>query len=200
MTETKLCITGQIKITDKLSGEILLNKHNACHFENLSMAIAQSLVSGTLNAPEGQGFIYSMAFGNGGTTVSSSGIVTYNPPHTIGSAASLYNQTYSKVINTQFSANTDTDDNNITWNHIPGKAYTDIIANCQLDYGEPTGQTAFDNSNSLNNTYAFDEIGLVSLSGQLLTHVIFSPILKSSNRLLNISYTLRISTLSSLTV
>jgi hypothetical protein len=200
MKDLKIAINGHITIKDILSGEILLSKHNACHFENLSVAIAESLSSGTLNASDGQGFIYAMAFGNGGTTVSSTGIVTYNPPHTIGSYATLYNQTYSKVINNQFSANTDIDNNNISWSHIPGKAYTDIIINCQLDYGEPSGQHAFDNSNSLNTEYAFDEIGLTSLSGLLLTHVIFSPILKSSNRLLNIAYTLRISTLSSLTV
>ena len=198
--EQRMKITGFVKITDPLTGEILFDGENACHYENLSVAIAQSLGSGPINAATGPGFIYSMAFGNGGTTVSSTGIVTYNPPNVIGGSATLYNQTYSKVINNNFAADTDIVNNNITYNHIPGKAYSDVVITCQLNYNEPSGQTAFDNSNSIKSTYAFDEIGLLSYSGQLLTHVIFSPVQKSANRLIAISYVLRISTLSSLTV
>jgi len=190
---------GHVKITDAITNEILVEKTNAINFENLSVAIAQSLLSGPLNATSGPGFIYTMAFGNGGTTVSNTGIIIYNSPNTIGSSATLYNETYSKVINNYFSSNLDPINNNIVYNHIPGKAYTDIVVSCQLDYNEPSGQTAFDNASSLNSSqFSFDEIGLVSFNGQLLTHCIYSPVLKSANRLYNITYTLRISTLSSL--
>ncbi len=198
-------IEGFVKIIDVLTNEILLEKNNSIHFENFSVAIAESLISGPLNAADipNSGFIYSMNFGNGGTTVTTSGIVTYNPPNVIGSTAQLYNQTYSKVINNQFAANIDTINNNLTYNHIPGKAYTDIVIKCRLDYNEPSGQLAFDNATDLvggsnKNNFAFDELGLFSYNGQLLTHVIFSPIVKSLNRLVDIAYTLRISTLSSI--
>jgi hypothetical protein len=139
-----------------------------------------------------------MAFGNGGTTVSDTGVIIYNPPNVVGTSAALYNQVYSKVINNNFSADIDPTNNNLTYSHVPGKAYTDITVACVLDYGEPSGQTAFDNSTSLATQYALDEMGLVTSSGQLLTHVVFSPTLKSANRRMSISYTVRISTLSSL--
>lgn len=192
-------IEGFVKITDPIENKVLFEGKNSCHFENLSVAIAQSLGAGPLE-PTCPGFIYTMNFGNGGTTVNASGIVTYNPPNTVGATAQLYNQTYSKVVNNQFAADIDTTNNNITYNHVPGKAYTDIVVVCRLDYGEPADQLPFDNSNDINSTYAFDELGLFTYNGQLLTHVIFSPIIKSLNRLIDIAYTVRISTLSSLSV
>ena len=166
----------------------------------MSVAIAESLISGPANATANvnTGFIYEMAFGNGGTTISSTGIITYNPPNTIGPTAALYNLTYQKVVNNQFSADTAPLNNNLSFTHIAGKPYTDIVVSCLLDYNEPSDQLAFDNANSLTTDYAFDELGLISSSGLLLTHVIFSPIIKSSNRTILISYTVRISTLSSL--
>jgi len=92
--------------------------------------------------------------------------------------------------------------------HIPGNSYTDIIISCLLDYGEPATQNAFDNSTALNDTYTFDELGIVAKSldgtsglsstGLLLTHVIFHPVQKSLNRLIQIDYTVRIQTLTNL--
>jgi hypothetical protein len=92
--------------------------------------------------------------------------------------------------------------------HIPGNSYTDIIISCLLDYGEPATQSAFDNSTALNDTYTFDELGIVAKSldgtsglsstGLLLTHVIFHPVQKSLNRLIQIDYTVRIQTLTNL--
>src|SRR3546814_17077288 len=63
---------------DAESGEILLEKRNAIHFENMSIGIARSL------ANMGNGPIYKMCFGNGGSTVNGLGIVTYLPPHVQG--------------------------------------------------------------------------------------------------------------------
>jgi hypothetical protein len=204
MNNSMLKMFGHVKITDVITGKILVDKDNAIHLENLSVAIAQSLIAGQNNASAGavpaNGFIYNMNFGNGGTTVNSSGIITYNPPNVVGSTAQLYNQTYSKIINSNYSANPDTVNNNMTTAHINGKAFTDIVAVCRLDFSEPAGQLSFDNSNDLNSTYAFDELGLFTYSGLMLSHVIFSPVLKSLNRLLDIAYTLRITTLSSLSV
>jgi len=199
MDSINLKVEGFLKIYDPMTKEIFFEGNNSVHFENLSVAIAQSLGAGPLYSSN-PGFIYTMNFGNGGTTVNSAGIVTYNPPNVVGATAQLYNQTYSKVVNNNFAADIDVTNNNITYAHTTGKAYTDIITVCRLDYGEPTNQLPFDNSNYINSEYAFDELGLFTYNGQLLTHVIYSPIIKSLNRLIDIAYTLRISTLSSLSV
>jgi hypothetical protein len=74
-----------------------------------------------------------------------------------------------------------------------------------LDYGEPAGQTAFDNNATTTDLFAFDELGLKGWSaagagtGKLLTHVIFHPVQKSLNRLIQIEYTVRIQSLTNLT-
>jgi hypothetical protein len=76
---------------------------------------------------------------------------------------------------------------------------------CLLDYGEPAGQQAFDNSTNFNGEYVFDELGLQCKVGPnagdllLITHVIFHPVQKSLNRQIQIDYTLRIQTLTNLT-
>ncbi len=43
-------ITGHVKIHDPNSGEIFYNDHNAIHYENISIAMAQTLSDTT--APE----------------------------------------------------------------------------------------------------------------------------------------------------
>jgi len=193
---TGVHIEGHIKIHDPQSGEIYINKRNAIHYENISVALAQSL------ANSGQGFIYQMAFGNGGTAVDPTGIITYLTPNSSGSNASLYNQTYSKVVDDRSSNNVDPSRNFIETRHVTGTNYTDVFITCLLDYGEPSGQQAFDNANDSNSLYIFDELGLKSYSSTgeslLLTHVIFHPVQKSLNRLIQIDYTVRIQSLTGL--
>jgi hypothetical protein len=71
-----------------------------------------------------------------------------------------------------------------------------------LDFGEPSDQLPFDNATSSNNVYVFDELGLKSYNpegpdtGMLLTHVIFHPVQKSLNRMIQIDYTIRIQSLN----
>jgi hypothetical protein len=193
---TGVHIEGHIKIHDPESGEIYINKRNAIHYEYISIALAQSL------ANSGQGFVYEMAFGNGGTAVDPTGIVTYLTPNSTGSNASLYNETYSKVVDDRSSNNTDPTRNFIETRHVTGTNYTDVFVTCLLDYGEPSGQQAFDNSNNNSGLYVFDELGLKSYSttgnSLLLTHVIFHPVQKSLNRLIQIDYTVRIQSLTGL--
>lgn len=193
---TGVHIEGHIKIHDPESGEVYINKRNAIHYENISIALAQSL------ANSGQGFVYEMAFGNGGTAVDPTGIVTYLTPNSTGSNASLYNQTYSKVVDDRSSNNTDPTRNFIETRHVTGTNYTDVFVTCLLDYGEPSGQQAFDNTNNNSGLYVFDELGLKSYSttgnSLLLTHVIFHPVQKSLNRLIQIDYTVRIQSLTGL--
>jgi hypothetical protein len=183
---TGVHIEGHIKIHNPETGEVFINNRKAIHYEIISIALAQSL------ANSGQGFIYEMAFGNGGTAVDPTGIITYLTANSTGSNASLYNQTYSKVVDDRSSNNTDPTRNFIETRHVTGTNYTDVFITCLLDYGEPSGQQAFDNANDSESSYIFDELGLKSYSttGQslLLTHVIFHPVQKSLNRLIQIDY------------
>jgi hypothetical protein len=144
-----------------------------------------------------------MAFGNGGSSVDPTGVITYLPPNTTGQNADLYNETYAKVVNDNSAADTDPENNKMTVLHTSGNVYTDILVQCLLDYGEPPEQQAFDNSTNFNGEFVFDELGLKSWNGsatdlRLITHVIFHPVQKSLNRQIQIDYTLRIQTLSNI--
>jgi hypothetical protein len=201
-------IRGHIKITDPNTGEVIVNKSNAIHYENISEAIAYSL------ANKSKSFIYEMHFGNGGTTVDPTGVVNYLPPNTKTQNSDLYNPSFYKNVDNTSIKNTDTSRNKIEIRHVPGTVYSDILVTCLLDYGEPNlaspgnlvgeTQSPFDNSQNLNGSFIFDELGLKGYSesgdgkGKLLTHVIFHPVQKSNNRLIEIEYTIRIQTITNL--
>ena len=193
---TGIHIEGHIKIYDPISKEIYINKRNAIHYENMSIALAESIGN------SGQGFVYEMAFGNGGTAVDPTGIITYLTPNSSGANASLYNQTFAKVVNDRSSNNVDPTRNYVESRHVTGTNYTDVFVSCLLDYGEPDGQLAYDNTNNNESAYVFDELGLKSYSSTgnslLLTHVIFHPVQKSLNRLIQVDYTVRIQSLTGL--
>jgi hypothetical protein len=86
--------------------------------------------------------------------------------------------------------------------HVLGTAYSDVLVSCLLDFGEPSGQAAFDNATNSSGEFVFDELGLRAYSpdgtglGDLLTHVIFHPVQKSLNRMIQIDYTVRIQSLT----
>jgi hypothetical protein len=195
-------VRGHIKIFDPSSGEVFIDKSNAIHYENISTALAYNL------ANKDQNFIYEMHFGNGGTNVDPTGVITYLPPNTTGQNSNLYNGTYSKIVDDASAVNANPSQNFIQVRHIPGQVYTDILVTCLLDYGEPSGQSAFDNSQTMTDTYTFDELGLFGRStdstsgltstGPMLTHVVFHPVQKSLNRLIQVNYTVRIQTLTNL--
>ena len=194
-------IQGFVRIFDPNSGETFVDKKNAIHYENMSVSLAETLSHRT--SAQGGGWIYEMAFGNGGSSVDPTGVITYLPPNTTGADADLYNETYAKVVDDNSAANTDPAQNFMTVIHTAGKVYTDILVTCLLDYGEPAGQQAFDNSTNFNGEYVFDELGLKSANGsltnlRLITHVIFHPVQKSLNRQIQIDYPLRIQTLTNL--
>jgi hypothetical protein len=187
-------VEGHIKIFDPDTEEIFIDKRNAIHYENISVAMANSLSN------QGKGFIYQMSFGNGGTAVDPTGLIAYLTPNTVGINTSLYNQTYQKVVDQNSIENLDPIRNKMEIRHISGSTYTDIIISCFLDYGEPVGQEAFDNSQDMQGNFVFDELGLraydPAAQGKLLTHVVFHPVQKSLNRLLQIDYTIRIQSLT----
>jgi hypothetical protein len=176
---------------------VFVDKRNAIHYENMSEALATTL------ANKLTGFIHEMHFGNGGTSVDPTGVVTYLPANSTGASADLYNQTYYKVVDNNSVLNLDPSRNKIEVRHTPGLVYTDILVSCLLDYGEPAGQQAFDNTTNFDDDFVFDELGLKSWNGtagagKLLTHVVFHPVQKSLNRLIQIDYTVRIQTLTNL--
>ena len=193
-------IIGLVKIFDPISKEVFVDKKNAIHFENISEALAYSF------ANKGTGYAYEMHFGNGGTNVDPTGVINYLPTNTNTQNAELYNPTYFKIVDDTSSFNTDILRNKIEVRHIPGEVYTDVLISCLLDYGEPSGQAAFDNSQNLDGAYVFDELGIKGWSsdgagkGKLMTHVVFHPVQKSLNRLIQIDYTIRIQALTSLSL
>lgn len=199
ITQGLIKVEGFVKIFDPVNNIVFVNKKNAIHYENMSEAIAFAL------SHRDAQYMYEMHFGNGGSAVDSTGVITYLIPNTTSVNATLYNPTYYKIIDDTDSDNTDPTNNKMQVRHVPGNPYSDIIISCLLDYGEPATQNVFDNSTTLNDTFTFDELGIKARSldetpgtGKLLTHVIFHPVQKSLNRLIQVDYTVRIQTLTNL--
>jgi hypothetical protein len=88
---------GHCHIVDDL-GNVLLDKYNAIHPQNMARIIARAL------ANEPQSSIYRIAFGNGGTLVDAAFTVTYKTPNDGQSPdiatwdSRMYNETYSEII------------------------------------------------------------------------------------------------------
>ncbi len=208
----KIKMVGHIlinDITDKENAVELVNKRNAIHYGNMSYFLANAL------AGKPHYDIHYMAFGNGGSIINSLGQITYKTTNIaevpdLQPSSLMHSLQYFKIVDNITSSNLDTDRNkieivkNVT-------SYTDIKITCTLDFGEPSGQEDFDNSNGISNTdFVFDELGLFSLDISdgneitsnslddfaskcyMLTHVIFHPIQKSLNRIIEVVYTLRI--------
>jgi|TARA_B100002019_G_scaffold213292_1_gene185986 hypothetical protein len=187
---------GHILIRDKETGEELVNKRNAIHYGNMAYIVANAL-NGTDNAR-----VYYMGFGNGGTSVDTAGKIVYKSPRVseaFQSSASLYSRTYKKIV-----GGTGDDTNKIEV--ITGTSYSDIKVTATLAYAEPNDQDLFDDSTNNDGDYVFDELGLFSYptdptpsdgsdpinTSRMLTHVVFHPVQKSQNRVIEIIYTVRI--------
>ena len=186
-------VEGHVLIRDKETGETLLNQRNAIHYGNMANLIANALNNGS------GAYIQYMAFGNGGTSVDTTGKVLYKTPRVseaYESGANLYSRTYYKTINT---TNNELDKIDI----IAGPSYTDIKMTCTLGYDEPADQDLFDSSTTNEGDYIFDEMSIFSYpqdptnavpinTSTMLTHVIFHPVQKSQYRIIEIIYTIRI--------
>lgn len=182
--QTGVSVKGHIKIHDPITGEVFADKDNAINFEMMSLALAYSL------GDNDYGFVEEMVFGNGESSIDSTGLITYLPPNVTGTTASLYNQTYFQT------------PTSMSVSHVPGKLYSDILITCLIDYGQPAGQSAFDNDTTLTDAYTFDELGLRVKDNngilRLISHVVFHPVQKSLNRQIQIDYTIRIQALTNL--
>jgi hypothetical protein len=92
-------VRGHLRAVDDL-GNVLLDKDNAVHPQNMARVIARALSN------ESNYFVHRIAFGNGGTVVDAAHTITYNTPNDGqgGDSANtwrsrLYNETYSEIIN-----------------------------------------------------------------------------------------------------
>ena len=79
-------VEGHIKIFDPVTKEVFINKRNAIHYENFSIALAQSISN------QNEGTIGEMVFGNGGTRVDPTGIITYLTPNSNRRHSSTFNR------------------------------------------------------------------------------------------------------------
>lgn len=182
----KTTIIGEVKITDKMTGEVIYEGRNAVHPQNCATVIARAL------SKEDSGFIHRMALGNGGTTINPDTSVNYQNPNITGTSATLYNETYSEIVDdTNVSVGAG---NSVVSSASPNPAITSVITvTVELAAGEPGGQAPGDGSGgSTESDYSFDELGLVTDDELLLTHFIFSPIEKTANRSILIDYALTV--------
>jgi hypothetical protein len=179
-------IKGRCRIQDIESEEIIRDQHNDVHPQNMALVIARAL------SRDANGHIFKMCFGNGGTFYTSSGLLVYRPPNTIGSA-DLYNETYSVNVDDQSVGTPES--NSVVSSPSPNPSITSnirIIA--QLNANEPSEQSSSDNiTTNPEAPYIFDEIGLKTEDGLLLTHLTFNPTEKTGNRAFRIIYDLTVS-------
>jgi len=191
--EIKITIEGHVDIFEYESlddvGDVnkaksLIDKYNSIHAENMSLVIAKGL------ANKDDGSIYSMHFGTGGATIDPLGDIIYASPNVTG-AADLNMPVYFEVVDSNKNA---PEGNQMSVRHINGTLFSDVEVRCVIDKNEPWGQPSYDNiadTNINDSTFVFDEIGLKNQDGLLLTHIVFSPIEKSANRIIEIVYVLR---------
>lgn len=188
MSETaNLKIIGHVLARYSDNGEVVLDKYNAVHPANLALAIARGLS----NATDHQ--IYRLRLGNGGSAIDLMNLITYLPPNVTGASAGLYNQTYSELVDPQDIATPA--ENSVSYQVNPDVDETALVlVTATIAAGEPAGQDLTDSPSNPDPEaqFAFDELGLFTSDDRLLTHIIFSPILKTANRELVITYTLTI--------
>lgn len=188
-TDLKVNVQGHVTIIDETTGEILVDKDNAIHPQNMARVIAKGL------AREPNSWIFKMALGNGGTHIDANLQIQYLAPNVIGSASNLYNKTYEEIIDDVHASNPI--DNSVISYASPAPALTSIVV-CKLrvDASEPAGQATSDGTTTNpDSQFTFDELGLFTADdpASMLSHLIFSPIEKTSNRSILITYTLTIS-------
>lgn len=179
-------IVGHVLIKDQ-DGNVLLDKKNAIHNKNMATAIARGL------AHDVYGVVNKIKLGNGGSSINGSNEITYLAPNVTGVNADLYNPTYEEIIDDAVVGAPA--ENSVTYQVTSDPGTTAIvICSCTISAGEPNGQDTTDSPPNANpdSQFAFDELGLFTEDDRLLTHIIFSPILKTANRELVITYTLTI--------
>jgi hypothetical protein len=196
---TNFSIDGHVKIWDPESQEVFVSKHNAINPETVTLIVA-TMLQGNNNA-----YISEMHLGNGGLIIDETGNITYNDVDdnlSTGLEAGLYNATYFKVVDVMDTTNnTDIVNNSVVVTHITGLNYSDIVVTCTLEEDEPNSASEgslVESSEEFAGDYIFNELGLKSRgpdgknTGYLMSHIVFDPVQKAADRVIQIVYTLRI--------
>lgn len=181
-------VIGHVHAQDKDSGEVLVDKFNAIHPQNMARVIARAL------AHEPNAHIFKLVLGNGGTHIDAGLNIKYLPPNTVGTNATVYNKTYEEIVDDSHASVGV--GNSAVSSASPAPAITSIVTvTMELTADEPAGQATSDGTTTdPDSTFTFDELGLVTSDTVplLLSHIVFSPIEKTSNRSIVITYTLTI--------
>lgn len=191
MRETlKTAVSGHVLITDNQTGEVLVDKFNAIHPQNMATAIARGLA----NTPNHQ--IFKIKFGNGGTFINSSQKIEFQPPNTTGQNASLYRVTYEEVVDEQSPS--PGAGNSVVDSTVPLTTDSRVIITAVISANEAVNNLTDQSGNPVlepEGDYFFDELGLFTggPSELMLSHLIFSPIEHTGNREITVVYTLTIS-------
>jgi len=189
--QLKVTAKGHVQVFDVTDTRILLeDTWNDIHPQNLAYTVARAL-AGAAN-----GEIYAMSLGSGGTHLDAAGNLVYLPANTQSESANLYQETYNVKINSNLADGTETPSGNsvVAKQSQPPEITSEVTCTLFLPAHIPAGQAVNDaTSTDPNAPYIFDELGLKTVEGRLLTHCIFSPIEKTANRIFEIKYSLIIS-------
>lgn len=179
----EVSVEGYFKITstDVVSGveTVEYEGENAVHPRNFSLLIAKAIAG----IPEQA--IGELVLGNGGSVIAADSSITYNPLRVSDSNASLYNQTYEVSLTGASAVSV-----------YQGSVGTSsvVMCNATIPASLPYNQLPSEDvpEASFSNDYAFDEIGLKTIDGKLLTHKVFSPILKTAQKEMKFVYAITI--------
>lgn len=211
-------VIGTLKIFDKETGDVLVEKRNAIHPGNMAYVIASALAGSPVdvNTAGAAPSINWMAFGNGGS--SSTTTLSYRSPRVFGnydqlpitsSNSTLYSKTYQQqTANTVYfpggdmggevvADNTSKINYRIELDHAAYEAMQQLI-----DPSITTPESDSSDDATSVTAFTFDEIGLLAGVTNndtldedktlMLTHVTFHPVLLSANRTIVIDYTVTI--------
>jgi len=175
-TMLPIIVQGHVLIKDNESGEVLVDKTNAVHPQNVARCIARAF------ANENNHFIHRVALGNGGTTQDAAFQINYRIPNDgqtpdpSGWQSRLYNETYSEIIDDS-NPNVTTGDGASPQNdpahveHVSGPGVrsrelgitSQIVIEMVLNKEEPLSQSPTDNltpQEDPEDDFVFDELGL----------------------------------------
>ena len=210
---------GTLKISDKETGTVLVDKRNAIHPGNMAYILASALGGKptSVNSSGSSPFINWMAFGNGGS--SSTTTISYRSPRVFttydglpitSSNSTLYSKTYQQeVVSTVYAPGEDMGGGNLVpentskVNFKVEMSHDDYEAMQQLS--DPSITTpATDSSTDTNSVtaFTFDEIGLLAgvstptgmdeTKTLMVTHVTIHPVVLSANRTIVVDYTITV--------
>jgi hypothetical protein len=208
-------VVGTLKIYDKESGDILLQKKNAIHPGNMAYVMASAMAGEptSVNSSDTKGpSINWMQFGSGGST--STTTLSYKSPRVYptydtlaitASNSSLYEPKYEQTTtNKVYYPGEDMGAGVIVPNNTAKVKYSVDLTHA--DYATAVGETIPPSDSSASTAqveaFTFDEIGLmtgatdsgamVKTKTLMLTHVTFHPVLLAANRTIVIDYTITI--------